>query len=99
VKVEYRRSGGLAGLVAGCDLDTERMAPGEAEELAGLLLACEREPPPSASPDVRDGVMHEIRVDKEDGTSCTFRLDDTSLSASAVPLLEFLERRSSPLAP
>jgi hypothetical protein len=99
VKVEYRRSGGYSGLVAGCDLDTVRMAPGEAEELTGLLRACLRDLPSPPSPEMRDDLIHEIRLEEDDGTSRTLRLDDTNLSASAGLLLEFLGQRSSPLAP
>lgn len=98
MKVEYRRSGGYSGLVAGCDLDTAQMTPGEAEELTGLLRACLRDLPSPPSPETRDDLVHEIRLEEDDGTSRTLRLDDTDPSASAGLLLEFLGRRSSPLA-
>jgi len=99
VRVEYRRSGGFSGLVAGCDLDTARMAPREAEKLTALLRACE-EARSSVSPaEARDTLLHEIRLEEDDGTSRTLRFDEMNMPASAGLLLEFLGRRSAPREP
>jgi len=99
VKVEYRRSGGFGGLLAGCDLDTARMDPREAEKLTALVRDCEGARSSVSPPSARDTLVHEIRLEEDDGTSRTLRFDEMNLPASAGLLLDFLGRRSAPREP
>jgi len=96
VRVTYRQSGGFSGLVRGCDLDTEKMAPQEAAKLASLLERCEFSEEKTTAPDARDALVHEISVVGDDGVMSSVLFDELSIPSSAGPLLEFLEVRSSP---
>ena len=99
MKVEYRRSGGLGGLVAGCRLDTAVMDPGEAAELRDLIGKCKGNPKRASSSAARDVPVHEVRLEGDDGAEKPMIFDDLNLSPAAAALVEFLGRRSAPREP
>jgi hypothetical protein len=94
MKVRYRQSGGFAGLVMGCDLDTEKMPPEEAGELTRLVKQAQIERVGTKqSSRGRDLSSYSISV-AEGSRVTTARFDDMTVPAHAQPLLDFLKSRA-----
>jgi hypothetical protein len=94
MKLRYRQTGGYAGLVLGCDLDTDKLTAGEANELAGLLReAALNKIGVQKSATGRDLANYEIRV-KEEGRVTKVTFDDMTIPGNVQPLLNFLRGRA-----
>jgi hypothetical protein len=95
MKVRYRQTGGFAGMVLGCELDTEKLSPREAEELARLVQqAALDKVGVKKSPRGRDLTNYEIIVE-DGGRSTKASFDDMTIPAGVQPLLDFLRSRAS----
>jgi Emfourin len=99
MKVAFLQSGGFAGLLRGCELDTAELPAAEAVKLRAMveasgLRAGKSAPPPGA----RDLIGYEIRIETDDG-ELTAAFDDASVPAEAEPLLAYLRKRSTPRPP
>jgi len=94
MKVRFRQSGGFAGLVLGCDLDTSTLPPAEAQELTRLVKQANLEKIQTRrSEKARDLQNYEIAVESNEMTAkATF--DDMSVDANVEPLLDFLRQRA-----
>ena len=96
MKVRFDQSGGYAGLLRGCDLDTSTLPPDEARQLEQLVQASAM--PASGeflSNSSRD--LHQYEITIEDGASIrTVILDDESLPATAKPLIGYLKKCAKP---
>ena len=94
MKLRFSQSGGFAGLLLGCDLDTDKLSPGEAAELIRLVEGAELEKPgPARSSRGRDLVNYEIVVEAE-GKRMRAVFDDMSVPKSVEALLEFLSHHA-----
>lgn len=94
VKVKFRQSGGVAGLLKGCDLDSSVLSQADAEELRKLLA--EGLPIPDASSEnLRDAAEYELAV-TIDGQSKNYRFATGTVAERVKPLLKFLRQRSTP---
>jgi hypothetical protein len=96
VRVTFVQSGGVVGVPRGCELDSSKLAPGDARELeslvteSGLVTSGDHR-----SPHARDLRLYEIRVENGAETvSVTF--DDSTLPERARPLVGFLRRNATP---
>jgi hypothetical protein len=98
MKVSFRQSGGFAGLMLGCDLDTESLAAAEAEELLRLVRQAALENGTKTSSRGADLTRYEI-VLTDNGRTIKVVFDDTTILDNARPLVEFLSRRSRAVAP
>ena len=99
MKVTFRQSGGFAGLVRGCDLDTDDLPAAEAAQLEGLversrLRAGKAAPHPTA----RDLIAYEIKVETADGEVAA-AFDDASVPAGAEELVRYLQKQAGPQPP
>lgn len=95
MKVRYRQSGGFAGLSLGADLDSEKLPPDEAEELARLVnRAALDKIGVKKSIRGRDLTSYEIIVE-DNGQTRKASFDDTTIPPNVQPLLDFLNRRAS----
>ena len=95
MKVYYRQTGGFAGLVLGCELDTEKLSAGEAEELARLVQqAALDKVGVKKSPRGRDLTTYEITVEDR-GRAAKAAFDDMTIPAGVQPLLNFLRSRAT----
>lgn len=95
MKVRYRQSGGFAGLSLGADLDSEKLPPGEAKELARLVnRAALDKIGVKKSIRGRDLTSYEIIVE-DNGQTTKASFDDMTIPANVQPLLDFLNRRAS----
>jgi len=94
MKVRFRQTGGFAGLVLGCDLDTSTLPPAEAQELTRLVKQANLEKIQTRrSEKARDLQNYEIAVESNEMTAkATF--DDMSVDANVEPLLDFLRQRA-----
>ena len=97
MRVRFRQTGGFAGLIRGCELDSEELPQQEAAQLVQLS----RQPPAAprrTTGAARDLTSYEVTVETPQGSK-VFSFDDLGIPAEAAPLIEFLRRRSKPLPP
>lgn len=96
--MRFLQTGGFAGLVRGCTLDTAAMDSAESRSLRELVERLPFEESGQGSDrTARDVVAYEITVEDGKRTS-SLRFEDLSVPESVKPLLAFLQQRSSPLA-
>jgi hypothetical protein len=94
MKIRFRQTGGFAGLVLGCDLDTSTLPPAEGQELIRLVKQANlNEIQTKRSEKARDLQNYEIAVEGE-GLTAKKTLDDMSVDANVEPLLGFLRQRA-----
>ncbi|QEL15681.1 protealysin inhibitor emfourin [Limnoglobus roseus] len=97
MRVQFVQSGGYAGAVKGCELDTATLAPDAAQQLQKLVqdsgLSGSHE---SLSKTGRDLGQYEITVEGH-GPKIAVVLDDETLPAAAKPLVGFLKKNSRPV--
>jgi Emfourin len=98
MKVWFDESGGYAGLLKGCEIDTSALPPEKAKELEQLVKASGI----SASGEFlsdssRD--LHQYEITIEQGASKIYAIfDDESIPQSAKPLIGYLKKCSKPTA-
>jgi hypothetical protein len=96
MKVSFRQEGGFAGLIRGCELETDAMTPEEADRLSLLVKRCLEGPlPEQIEGGARDEMSYEIIIEGE-GLPSRLAFNDRSVPPSVRPLLEFLSERSAP---
>jgi hypothetical protein len=98
MKVSFRQSGGFGGLILGCELDTEKLPPAEAEEILRLMRESALDNiGTKSSVKGADLMTYEIMVaDKGRTTKAAF--DDMTMPANVRALVDFLSRRASAVA-
>ena len=96
MRVTFLQSGGVVGVVRGCELDSASLPPDDARELESLVLASGISASGEfLSPEGRDLRLYEIRVDN--GTDvATVTFDDRTLPERARPLVSYLRRNAKP---
>jgi hypothetical protein len=97
--VRFTQSGGFAGLVKGCEIDTTTLSPANAKELEQLVKAAAI----SASGEFlsrsgRDLQQYEITIE-DGGRKTSVIFDDQTAPQSAKPLIGYLKKCSKPQAP
>ena len=98
MRVHFVQSGGFAGLMRGCEIDTDRDGHALDADALASLERLSREAPPlvsSADGQTRDGAQYEIRI-VTNGARRTHRFDDASLPDFLKPLIAQLKRRARP---
>lgn len=94
VKIRFRQSGGFAGQIEGCDLDTEQLSAAEGRELkrlvkqSGIRASFQRR-----TPQARDALVYELEIER-DGAKIQARFDEPAVQPEQGPLLEFLLERA-----
>jgi hypothetical protein len=96
--VQFMQSGGFAGLLKGCDVDTTDLPPEQANELRELVEASKISASGEfVSDSSRD--LHQYEITIEDETSKISAIfDDQTLPPSAKPLVGYLKKCSQPKA-
>lgn len=93
MKIQFRQSGGYAGLIRGCDLDTSTLSKSEATQIEQLASAAQATAPTSSGADL---TCYEIEI--TDGRrKKSLTLDDMSLTEETAPLVELLAQHAKPL--
>ena len=94
MKITFRQSGGYAGLTKGCEINTERLSPEEAQELKSLVTQSGiLEAQSKQSPNVADVYNYLIIIETRDKTH-QVSFDELSLPEEVIPLIDFLKDRS-----
>jgi len=97
MKVRFVQSGGFAGLVKGCELDTASLPAESARQLEQLVRQSGiRGSGVFLSDSGRDLQQYEITF--EGGPSASVVYDDSSLPLSAKPLIGLLKQHARPQA-
>ena len=99
MRVRFQQSGGYAGLIRGCEFDTESLPPEEARVLRSLVeksnIKGNQRFITRDAPDLR---TYSITVEKnEESNSISF--DDMTVPKDVEELLSFLESRAKPQKP
>jgi hypothetical protein len=97
MKIRFRQSGGFAGIVRGCALDTAALPRGEADELARLVAAAKLEALKPSRSRGADRQQYDLVLEREGEPPVALRFDDGALTDEIAPLLAFLRKRSKPL--
>ncbi|MGB7291484.1 MAG: protealysin inhibitor emfourin [Thermodesulfobacteriota bacterium] len=99
MRVRFQQSGGYAGLIKGCDFDTESLPPEEARVLNSLVKKSNiKGNQKFITRDARDLRTYSITIEKnEESNSISF--DDMSVPKEVEELLSFLESRAKPQSP
>ena len=99
MKISFVQSGGFAGIIRGCDLDTEQLDKKEAKKLLDMVqssgvrtVGLKRSKP---RPDV---IQYRLTFLDESGEQ-EIVFDDMSVSDQVYPLVEYLQRLSKPRKP
>lgn len=97
MKIKFRQSGGFAGVLRGCDLDTASLPPQEARELEQLVHAAGlSQSSQTLSPGSRDRLQYDIEL-KQNGDVGKVQFDDGSVPQNFRPLLQYLKKKSHPV--
>lgn len=99
MRVRFQQSGGYAGLIKGCDFDTESLPPEEARVLNSLVKKSNiKGNQKLITRDARDLRTYSITIEKnEESNSISF--DDMTVPKEVQELLSFLESRAKPQSP
>lgn len=99
MKIKFRKSGGYAGLISGCEIDTNSLPPDQAQELDSLVKRSGILSAGSARSEAgRDLGNYHITVTTDEGTH-QVSFDDMTAPESARALLEYLMEHSGPRPP
>lgn len=99
MRITFMQSGGFAGTIRGCVLDSGTLAPHEREELESLVAACgDADGTVSVSGVARDLRQYDIVIER-DGIPRRIRCEERSLPEAARPLVTFLSARARPQPP
>ncbi len=96
MKISFVQSGGFMGMLTGCELDTEGLAPDTAQELEQIANASGLVTSGTFfSESSRDLYQYDITI--EDGDSAISVIyDDATLPASAQSLVDYLQEHAVP---
>lgn len=97
MKVCFVQSGGFAGAIRGCEVNTADLEAPDAEQLKRLvqesgLVKSHR----WVSEQTRDARQYEITIDEDEHSGISVTFDDQNVPASARMLLGFLQQRAKP---
>ena len=96
MKIQFRQSGGFAGLTRSCKLDTASMSPADAGQLESMARASTKSP--GVSTTGADMICYEIEI-TDGGRKRKLIVDDMTLTAELAPLVEYLTQQAKPQAP
>lgn len=97
MKITFMQSGGFAGMIRGCVIDTADLAADERQEVESLVAACD-DVASTASASGRDLRQIDIMIER-DGAPRRIRSEERSVPESARPLVAFLAARARPQPP
>jgi len=95
MRIRFDQTGGYAGLLKGCEIDTSTLPPEKAREVEQLVEASAMSSGEFLSNSSRD--LHQYEISIEDGASKTsIVLDDENIPQSVRPLISFLKKCAKP---
>lgn len=97
MKVHFAQSGGVLGLVKGCELDTATLAPEAARALEQLVRTSGISASGQFFSDAaRDLQQYEVTIE-DGGSKISVAFDDQNIPQAAKPLLGYLKRCARPM--
>lgn len=97
MKIKFRQSGGYAGLIMGCELDTNLLSPEEATKLQSLVEQSDIfQTKSDRSENTADLINYEITIETK-AAKHQVRFDDLTLPEKVLPLLDYLQSQAKPL--
>ena len=100
MKIAFTQSGGFAGAIRRCTLDTRTMSPEEAAVLQGLVRAAKLTAAPAEHLSARGRDLEEYEIAlEEDGASTTVIRDASTLTPEGKALVGYLKKCARPGAP
>lgn len=94
MKIQFRQSGGFAGLELGCELDTATLDASLAKQFEALAATDQPASPATTGADL---TRYDIEILKGRRRKC-LTFDDMNLTAEAAPRIELLSQRATPVA-
>jgi hypothetical protein len=99
VRIVFRQSGGVAGLIRGCELESDELPPDQRRRLQQLVDACDLASLEGGrSPSARDAMTYQLRIEQPKG-SVSVRFDESALPADCERLVDFLQPYLGPREP
>ena len=96
MRITFRSSGGIAGLVRGCEIDTTRLAVGEGARIEALVAASGlADTLENHSLKARDAMTYELFIEDRESVLLA-KFDETRVPTNCGPLLQYLEEHSVP---
>ena len=96
-KIQFRQSGGFAGLVKGSETAADEISPAQRRALERLARGTRAASPAGASR-ARDLVMYELELDTDAG-KVRLEFDEASVPDGLAPLVDELAKRARPVRP
>ena len=97
MKIKFRQSGGYAGLIMGCELDTDLLPPKKATKLQSLVEQSDiLQTKSTHSENTADLINYEITIETK-AAKHQVRFDDLTLPENVLPLLDYLQTQAKPL--
>jgi hypothetical protein len=98
MKIQFRQSGGFAGLRRGCELDSAELSDSDSLQLNQLVenAAIDKSVNHRCAA-ARDVELYDLRIIQGD-RQVVLQLDEASLTPELTPLIEFLQSKSGPRA-
>lgn len=97
-QISFRQSGGVAGLIRGCDVDSDELPQEQAAELAELLRQARLDSAERSRPARPDALQFSYRITDESGQREVV-LSGADLTPAIEALTQYLQRRSKPCRP
>lgn len=95
MKIQFRQTGGFAGLAKSAEIDTDQVAQEEAETVQSLVEQCAFwEVPSPASRSLPDQEQYSITIEAE-GRSRTMHLGRSNLPTDLKPLVNYLTKKAT----
>jgi len=96
-KIQFRQSGGFAGLVRGSETSADDISIAQRRALERLAKSTRSASPPEVSR-ARDMVMYELELDTDAG-KVRLEFDEASVPDGLAPLVDELAKRARPVRP
>jgi len=92
--ISFRQSGGFAGLVRGCSVDTLTLEQGERARVEALVAAAGWTESWERFSEGRDRFQYEITIERDASPVCVV-CDDSCVPVAARPLVAYLKERAT----
>ena len=93
MQIGFQRSGGFAGLTMGCEVDTERLPPAEAQDIERLVEKVEASGGGGGGPGKPDRFQYELTFTRG-GKTRSFQLGEHELTPEGRELVKRLTERA-----
>jgi len=99
MRIRFVQSGGFAGLLRECEIDTQRLPPAEARQVDDLVRTSgipETGEYIEMTPEARDLQVYNLTIEG-DGRQVRVVYDDLSAPSRARPLIAYLAKQAKPV--